>query len=196
MTDTAIARQEACEGFMRQARTIIDAEGATDAALQKVKALLVDLAARSESLFPPGDFAMPEAQGRNHPLVVEDNDGFGLYLTIALPGKETAPHDHAIWCVNAGISGRELHRFYRRTDDGSREGYATVEEIGQSLIAPGLGMTMTDHAIHGNEVVGTEPAWALALYGYALARFPAVAFFHPAFSSTRTMPSRRPMAVV
>ena len=41
-------------------------------------------------------FEMPVSQGRNHPLLVEDNDGHGLCLTINMPGKEAAPHDHGI----------------------------------------------------------------------------------------------------
>ena len=134
---------------------------------------------------------MPDAQGRNHILALEDNDGMGLYLTIALPGKEAAPHDHGIWCVNAAISGREVHRFYRRTDDATRDGYATIEEISQVTVAPGHGMAMTDHAIHATEVIGSEPAVGLALYGYALARFPSVVWFHPEFSSVRAGASRR-----
>lgn len=185
-------RETACQELLARARAIIDAEGSGEAPLQKIKTLLVDLAAQGEKLFPKAEFAMPDAQGRNHPLALEDGDGMGLYLTIALPGKEAAPHDHAIWCVNAALSGRELHRFFRRTDNGKKAGYATIEEIGQTLVAPGLGMAMADHAIHSNEVVGDEPAWGLALYGYALIRFPAVVWFHPQFSSTRTMPSRRP----
>jgi len=184
-------RAEACAVLLRQARAIVDADGSGQAALEKIKGLLVGLANRGEALFPRGDFAMPDAQGRNHILALEDGDGMGLYLTIGLPGKEAAPHDHGIWCVNAAISGREVHRYYRRTDDGSREGYATVEEIGEVTVAPGQGMAMSDHAIHATEVVGNEPAIGLALYGYALARFPSVVWFHPAFSSVRVGASRR-----
>lgn len=194
-------RQDACNRLIQQARAIVDAEGTGQAALDRIKSLLVDLANTGESLFPAADFAMPDAQGRNHVLalegttlegpILEHNDGMGLYLTIALPGKEAAPHDHGIWCVNAAISGREVHRFYRRTDDGSRDGYATVEPIGEVTVAPNQGMAMTDHAIHATEVVGSEPAIGLALYGYALARFPAVVWFHPDFSSVRTGASRR-----
>jgi predicted metal-dependent enzyme (double-stranded beta helix superfamily) len=124
-------------------------------------------------------------------LAQEDGDGMGLYLTIALPGKEAAPHDHGIWCVNAAVSGQEVHRFYRRTDDASRDGYATVEEVGEVTVAPGRGMAMADHAIHATEVIGDVPAVVLALYGYALARFPSVVWFHPAFSSVRAGASRR-----
>jgi predicted metal-dependent enzyme (double-stranded beta helix superfamily) len=184
-------RAEACAALLRQARAIVDSEGTGDAVLEKLKGLLVGLAGRGEALFPRDDFAMPVAQGRNHVLALEDGDGMGLYLTIALPGKEAAPHDHGIWCVNAAISGTEVHRFYQRTDDGSRDGYATVEEIGVVTVVPGQGMAMADHAIHATEVVGDVPAIGLALYGYALARFPSVVWFHSAFSSVRACVSRR-----
>jgi predicted metal-dependent enzyme (double-stranded beta helix superfamily) len=184
-------RAEACAALLRQARAIVEADGTDAAALEKLKTLLVGLANQGEALFPSGDFAMPAAHGRNHVLALEDGDGMGLYLTIGLPGKEAAPHDHGIWCVNAAISGREVHRFYRRTDDASRDGYATVEEIGAVTVTPGQGMAMADHAIHATEVLGDVPAIGLALYGYALTRFPSVVWFHPEFSSVRAMPSRR-----
>ena len=147
-------------------------------------------------LFPSTDFAMPVAQGRSHPLLVEDNDGHGLYLTINMPGKEAAPHDHGIWCVNAAISGRERHVFYRRTDDGATPGSATVAKLGEVMVEPGNGMAMADHDIHSTEVIGTEPAIGLALYGYALTRFPSVVWFHPEFSSVRACASRRHAASV
>jgi predicted metal-dependent enzyme (double-stranded beta helix superfamily) len=184
-------RTQACETLLRRARRIVDAKGTGEAALAKIRDLLVALANRGEALFPLGAFAMPAAQGRNHVLALEDGDGMGLYLTIGLPGKEAAPHDHGIWCVNAAISGREVHTFYRRTDDAARDGYATVEQIGEVTVAPGQGMAMADHAIHATEVLGDVPAIGLALYGYALARFPSVVWFHPAFGSVRAMPSRR-----
>ena len=184
-------RTQACAALLRQARAIIDTDGTGDAGLEKIKELLVALADRGEALFPLSDFAMPKAQGRNHILALEDGDGMGLYLTINMPGKEAAPHDHGIWCVNAAISGREVNRFYRRTDDGSRAGYATIEPIGEVMVEPGHGMAMADHAIHETMVVSDEPSVELALYGYALARFPSVVWFHPEFSSVRAMPSRR-----
>jgi predicted metal-dependent enzyme (double-stranded beta helix superfamily) len=176
---------------IQQTRAIVDADGTNEAALENIKTLLVRLAERGEAVFPRGDFAMPDAQARSHTLALEGGDGIGLYLTIALPGKEAAPHDHGIWCVNAAISGQEVHRFYRRTDDGRRDGYATVEQIDEVMVASGQGMAMTDHAIHATEVIGNEPAIGLALYGYALTRFPSVVWFHPEFFSMRVGASRR-----
>jgi predicted metal-dependent enzyme (double-stranded beta helix superfamily) len=175
---------------MRQVHAITAKEGITPSALHAIKGKLVALAGTTD-LFPLADFAMPEAHGRTHPLLVEDDDGHGLYLTIALPGKEAAPHDHGIWCINAAVSGQERHLLYRRTDSGVRVGQAEVVQVGEVLVQPGNGLAMADHDIHSTKVVGDEPAVGLALYGYALARFPSVVWFHPAFGSTRASPSRR-----
>ena len=109
-SDVATRRARACKTFLDQAHASTAAEGINPSTLHAIKLKLVAFAKRTE-LFPLADFAMPEAQGRNHPLLVEDNDGYGLYLTISLPGKEAAPHDHGIWCANAAISGwRPRHR--------------------------------------------------------------------------------------
>jgi len=183
-------RKAACKTLLRQVHAILGKEGVTPSALHAIKLKLVALGKRSE-IFPPADFAMPEAEGRSHILEVEDNDGLGLYLTIGLPGKEAAPHDHGIWCVNAAISGQERHVLWRRTDDGSKPGHATIEKIGEVMVEPGNGFAMADHDIHSTEVVGDQPAIGLALYGYALARFPSVVWYHPAFASVRPLPSRR-----
>lgn len=184
------ARTRACSKLLRDVHAITDKEGITPSALHAIKLKLVALARRTD-LFPLADFAMPDAHGRNHPLLVEGDDGHGLYLTIALPGKEAAPHDHGIWCVNAAVSGRERHVFYRRTDNGTEPGRAEVVRTGEVIVEPGNGMAMADHDIHSTEVVGDEPAIGLALYGYALARFPSVVWYHPAFGSVRAGASRR-----
>src|SRR5271168_2479329 len=161
-------RARACRDLLTKVHSITGKEGITPSALHSMKKALVALAAKTE-LFPLSALAMP----------VADNAGHGLYLTINLPGKEAAPHDHGIWCVNAAVSGRERHIFYRRTDDGGTAGSASVIKVGEVMVEPGNGMAMADHDIHSTEVIGKEPAIGLALYGYALARFPAVAWFHP-----------------
>jgi len=186
----AVRRERACAKLLRQVHEISNQQGINPSTLHAIKLKLVALGRRSE-LFPMSDFAMPEAQGRNHPLLVEENDGPGLYLTIALPGKEAAPHDHGIWCVNAAITGRERHIFYRRTDDGKQTGRADIVQVGAVIVEPGHGMVMADHDIHSTDVIGGAPAIGLALYGYALARFPSVIWYHPAFGTTRASPSRR-----
>jgi len=187
-------RNLACKKLLADVHAITAKDGITPSALHALKLKLVALAAKAE-LFPLADFAMPVAEARNHPLLVEDNDGLGLYLTISRPGKEAAPHDHGIWCINAAIAGRERHKIFRRTDNLAQPGYATVEQVGEVMVEPGSGMAMADHDIHSTLVVGGTPAVGLALYGYALVRFPSVAWYHPQFNSVRTMPSRRHAAM-
>ena len=189
-SDIASRRTRSCAALLQQVHAITASEGITPSTLHAIKLKLVALAKRAE-LFPLADFAMPEAHARTHPLLVEANDGYGLYFTISLPGKEAAPHDHGIWCVGAAISGQEQHVFYRRTDDGRKPGLASVAQIGQVLMQPGTGTAMADHDIHSTVVVGKQPAVSLALYGYALARFPSVSWYPPAIASVRTTPSRR-----
>ena len=190
---TETKRQRACTALMQRVGTILAEEGPTPSALHAIKLKLVALAKRAD-LFPLSDFEMPVSQGRNHPLLIEDNDGHGLYLTINMPGKEAAPHDQGIWCVNAAVSGEEKHVFYRRTDENSPPGHATVVKTGEVIVRPGHGVAMADHDIHANIVIGDVPAIGLALYGYAIARVPGVVWYHPDFGSTRVSPSRRPAA--
>src|SRR4029450_4291209 len=114
---------------MGQVHSTTAKEGITPSTLHALKLKLVALAKRSD-LFPLADFARPQAHRPTPPLLGEENDGPGLYLTISLPGKEAAPHDHGIWCPNAAISGRERHVFYRRTDDGRKAGSAEIAKGG------------------------------------------------------------------
>jgi predicted metal-dependent enzyme (double-stranded beta helix superfamily) len=183
-------RKAATKTLLRQVHAILDKEGVTPSALHAIKLKLTALGKRAD-LFPQTDFPMPVAEGRNHILEVEDNDGLGLYLTIGLPGKEAAPHAHGIWCVNAAISGQERHVMWRRADDGKQPGHARIVKVGEVMVEPGHGFAMADHDIHSTQVVGDEPAIGLALYGYALARFPSVTWYHPEFESVRPLPSRR-----
>ncbi len=191
----AARRQKASAKFLQDVHAITASEGISPSALHAIKLKLVALAKRTE-LFPLADFTMPVAQGRTHPLLVEENDGHGLYLTINMPGKEAAPHDHGIWCVNAAISGRERHEFFRRTDDGGKPGRAAVLKVGEVMVEPGTGMAMADHDIHSTEVVGNEPAIGLAIYGYTQANFPGVVWYHAQYKSVRACAPRRKMALI
>lgn len=184
-------RDRACLKLLAEVHTVIGAEGPTPSALHAAKLKLVALARKAE-LFPLADFPAPDAQGRTHPVLVEEGaDAYGLYVTVNLPGKEAAPHDHGVWCINAAVSGREQHVFYRRTDQGSAPGRATIQRLGEVTVERGVGMAMADHDIHSTLVIGTEPAVGLALYGYPLSQFPSVVRYHTGFGTMRASPSKR-----
>ena len=189
----AAKRKTAGLALLRQAHTILDKEGSTPSALHALKLKLAALAARTE-LFPMSDFPLPLAEGRLHTLLVEDNDGLALHLLIGKPGKMSNPHSHGVWCINASVHGRERHVYWRRTDDGSKPGYATVIKVGEMVMERGHGFAMADHDIHSQEVVGDETSVILALYGYAFQKFPSVVWYNQEFSTVRKLPSMRGVA--
>ena len=186
----AAKRKTAGMALLRQANAILDKEGSTPSALHALKLKLAALAARTE-LFPMSDFPLPLAEGRLHTLLVEDNDGLALHLLIGKPGKMSNPHSHSVWCINASVYGREKHVYWRRTDDGSKPGYATITKVGEMLMERGHGFAMADHDIHSQEVVGDETSVILALYGYAFQKFPSVVWYNQEFNTVRKLPSMR-----
>ncbi len=191
-TPIAVRRHAACQDLLAQARTLLAPAGATPEVLARLRDGLVALASDHADLFPLSDFRMPDAQGVNHMLDDAANDGLGLYLTIGLPGKEAAPHDHGIWCVNAAVSGAELQRFYRLAPQSAGHQKPEIEEIGRVVVEPGVGMVMADHDIHSTDVLGDQPFVGLAMYGYAINKFPAVVWYHTQFAEVRACASRRP----
>ena len=82
-------RITACARLLADVHAISAREGITVAALDAMKSKLVALG-RQRDLFPLAEFDMPVAEGRNHPIMVEPDDGYGLYLTINRPGKVAA----------------------------------------------------------------------------------------------------------
>src|SRR5437016_6183972 len=97
LSSIAGRRAAACAALLRRVREIHETEGVTEASLRRTSGLLVDLASHGPALFPDEDFPLPDAHGRGYMLDPAGNDGYGLYLTVSLPGKEAAPHDHGIW---------------------------------------------------------------------------------------------------
>ncbi len=193
--DSGIAadRMAACQALLRRAHTILDKGGSTPSALHALKLKLAALAERTE-LFPASHFPMPLAEGRLHSLLVEPEDGLALHLLIGKPGKISNPHGHGIWCINASVAGRERHTYWRRTDDGSKPGFATIKPIGEVIMERGQGFAMGDHDIHSQEVLDDKPSVILALYGHSFQRFPSVIWYNQEFSTVRKLPSMRGQA--
>ena len=161
-------REQAVTETVAAVRRIESEQGVTTASLDAIRAALISLADRRE-LFPNEDFPPRDAEnGRLYTLSQDEDCRFALYLNSSACNLETPPHDHTTWAVVVGISGGELNRFYRRTDDGSVAGKGEVEQFDSFNIIAGTGITMMPTDIHSIHQTGPSLNLHLHMYGRAL----------------------------
>ncbi|MGE8681830.1 MAG: cysteine dioxygenase [Achromobacter marplatensis] len=141
--------------------------------LAAVTARLEQLAQRQE-LFPVSDFPPPapgQGVGASTRYRLNPDDAPGvpaLYLNSINPGKTTLPHNHTTWAAIVALSGQELNRVYRRSDDGSQEGRATLEQVREVVVQPGQSVSFLADDIHSIHVTGDTPTLHFHLYGQPL----------------------------
>jgi predicted metal-dependent enzyme (double-stranded beta helix superfamily) len=167
-------RNAAIAQAMERIRAIERERGVNREALEEIKAVLMELAARKE-LFPDGDFP-PEANEKGYFPVYrlsEDDDlRFALYMSTSIGVKDVPPHDHTTWAVIAGVQGEEENRFYARADDGSVPGKGTLEQIGGETVRPGVGVCLMPEDIHSIHPRNERPSLHLHCYGMSLEHLP------------------------
>lgn len=169
------ARTAAVAAAMDRIKAIEREGGVTRPALDAILAEMLDLA-QHEALFPQAEFPPPpeDEKGSRRYLLQEDPDGrFAIYLLALNPGNSTKPHDHTTWAVVSAVDGQELNRVYRRTDDGSAPGKASLEPVREVMVEPGRGIALMPDDIHSIHTFGTAPTRHLHVYGLALERLDA-----------------------
>ena len=126
--------------------------------------------ALQQELFPREDFPPPTDGDTNIRYVLSEDDDqrFALYLNSILPGKLTEPHNHTTWAIVVAVEGEEQNRFYKRTDDGSVPGKATLEFDEEIVVKPGVGVAMMPDDIHSIAVVGNTRTLHFHMYGRAI----------------------------
>lgn len=163
-------REAAVAATIERIRAIEQRMGVTRAALATIETEMQALA-RQQHLFPSSEFPPPppgEKVSRRY-LLRQDQDGrFALYMNALNPGNETRPHDHTTWAVVVAVEGQELNRVYRRTDDGSRPGHATLVLDHEIMVEPGRGIALLPDDIHSIHTTGDMPTRHLHMYGLAL----------------------------
>ena len=166
------ARAAAVAVAMDRVRGIEQAQGVTRPALDAIMAEMLKLAAKEE-LFPASEFPPPPEgeKGARRYLLQEEPDGrFAVYLLSLNPGNETKPHDHTTWAVVTAVEGQELTRGFRRTDDRSDAGRASLELEREVVVEPGRGIALMPEDIHSIHTAGDRPTRHLHVYGLALER--------------------------
>ncbi len=175
------ARSAAVAASMDRIKAIEHEHGVTRPALDAILAEMLALA-EHEALFPQAEFPPPPEgeKGSSRYLLQEDPDSrFALYLLALNPGKSTNPHDHTTWAAIAAVEGQELNRVYRRTDDASVPGKASLELVREVMVEPGRGIAFMPDDIHSIHTSGDKPARHLHVYGLALEKLDARQGFDP-----------------
>lgn len=165
----AEARAKAVSDTVDRIREIEHTRGVTRESLSEMRECLYALALQQE-LFPREDFPPPTDGDTNIRYVLSEDDDqrFALYLNSILPGKLTEPHNHTTWAIVVAVEGEEQNRFYKRTDDGSVPGKATLEFDEEIVVKPGVGVAMMPDDIHSIAVVGNTPTLHFHMYGRAI----------------------------
>lgn len=166
-------RRQQVREALADIRDLLAAAPLTRELLAQITGRLEQLA-QQRALFPAAEFP-PPAPGQGvgastrYRLNPDDADGEpALYLNSINPGKTTLPHNHTTWAVIVALSGQELNRVYRRSDDGSQPGRATLEQVREVVVQPGQSVSFLPDDIHSIHVTGDEPTLHFHLYGQPL----------------------------
>ncbi|MFY9514056.1 MAG: hypothetical protein WAQ05_24090 [Rubrivivax sp.] len=169
MPDTTIParRQALVDRAMARLAAIEDEHGATREGVNLLRDELLQLA-QHKDLFITSEFK-PAQRGTFKDFVAyrlnrEDTSQRALYVSLALPGKSSPPHNHNNWAVLVGLDGVEENRLYRADPE---HGFREIDRI---AVGPGVGLALLGDDIHSIHVqgVGDEPVWQLRFYERAL----------------------------
>jgi predicted metal-dependent enzyme (double-stranded beta helix superfamily) len=144
-------------------RRIESTAGVTQESLERIKARLIQLAARTD-LFDPADFPPPAPGGKRNSCLyrlAEDSEHrFALYANSSSGVYGTPAHNHTTWAVIVGVTGEELNRFYDRDPE------AGVKQKGEYTVKQGTGVTFLPEDLHSIHI--SAPLLNFHMYGLAL----------------------------
>ena len=186
-SSVAQLRKQAVARTVEQIRAVEGRLGVSRAALEEIKALMLDLA-RHKELFPREDFPLPGGKNAIYRLAEDADHRFALYMSCGMPGKRTPPHDHTTWAVIVGVEGDEENFFYERTDDRKVAGKGTLRQIREEVVRNGTGVTLMPEDIHHIQT-GTTPNMHLHMYGLSLEHLPNRVQFNVAEGTFKVFPA-------
>lgn len=101
-----------------------------------------------------------------YPLYENGKDDILITVISWRRGQEGCVHDHNTWAVIGVAQGQETHRIWQRTDDRSREGFATVKPVNRVTAVAGQVFSLPEDGIHSVMNDSDMPATiALHVYG-------------------------------
>ena len=181
--DRTAERARVIDATVADIRAIESRDGVNRSSLAKIRACLVELAARTD-LFTQADFPPPAPGGKRASCLYrlsEDADHrFALYANSANSKYDTPAHNHTTWAVIVGVSGDETNRFYDRTATNG------VTEKGQHVVRQGSGVSFMPDDLHSIHLDG--PVLNFHMYGLSLEQLVRREFYKPAENAWDVFP--------
>ena len=169
MKKTAQTEDYQLSDYVSDVRQLMDVESNkqsnTHSITQAIKPLAKRLAASSE--FNKDKYKVcDEEQGFGVHLLHEDeNHELAMFLVSWLPGRGTKPHNHNTWAVVAIVEGEEYETHWTRKDDGTKQGYALIEQTGEVTLKAGDVVALLSDNIHCVTNLGKTVSMSLHTYG-------------------------------
>ena len=134
----------------------------------RVKPCLEELLKRPDFLTEDQKQLDPANPGQNARTVLykAPDEALSVLAVVYPEGRPTPVHDHLTWGMVGVYEGRERETKYRRVNDGSREGYAEIVEIGPAEYEPGqVTAFVPPDDIHRVEAVSPVKSVSIHVYG-------------------------------
>ena len=133
--------------------------------VSRLKPLAIRLA-QDKSWLKPEHRECNNAQAAAVYLLHEEPDhSLAVFSSAYAAGRGFPPHDHGTWAIVAGVEGTEIDTYWRRTDGGSREGYAELERGTETAVEAGSAVAMVTGEIHSVENRTDRTSISVHVYG-------------------------------
>lgn len=134
--------------------------------MQSVRPYLENVIKCSFSWLEADFYHVDSVAGFNgYKIYEEENHTLAIYVTSWLSGRGAPPHNHGTWSLVGGLVGEETNIFWKRIDDGAKEGYGEISEINKVICKAGDILMLDSNTIHSVINQTSQVSISLQIYG-------------------------------
>ena len=134
--------------------------------VERVSACLRELLKKPDFLRDDQKEVSADGKSQSSLLYLAPDGKLSVRAVVFPEGKPTPIHDHLTWGMVGVYEGAEREGRFERVDDGSREGYADLKDLGKTIYQPGqVTSFVPPHDIHTVEAVSPVKSVSIHIYG-------------------------------
>ena len=158
---------ETIDAFITDVKAVLDAQGASDAALAQLSDLMRALVRSPVVEQLHDELAGNIHHGRQSGPLYTDASGLTLVRGRFEPDALTPIHNHGSWGIIGVYRGRDRYQVWRRLDAGHGPGPARVELVEERVLEPGdvAILPPPPQDIHAQQGLDGAPVYEFVLFG-------------------------------